>query len=134
MSASFSALTQVAKTSSVSTVSLNEDINTIVLSATHMPWENTFHKIDVRFGDSADTFEVRRHKDLRPRQETTSDSATSAPVTATASSNTITFPLAPTSTPGTLNVSENIASELIDTQILPPGLGLEVLTPLAPEM
>ena len=134
MSASFNALGQVAKTSSVSTVSLNEDINNIVLSYTRMPWENIFHKIDVRFGDSAETFEVRRHKDLQARQDTTTESATSTRITASASSNSITFPLAPTATPGNLNVSGNIASELIDTQILPPAYNVEGLLALAPEV
>lgn len=134
MSASFNASGHVAKTSSVSTVSLNEDINNIVLSTTRMPWENTFHKMDVRFGDSAETFEVRRHKDLQARQDTSTESATSPPITASASSNSITFPLAPTTTPESLSVSGNIGSKLIDTQILPPAYNIEGLLPLAPEM
>ncbi|KAF7506252.1 hypothetical protein GJ744_012060 [Endocarpon pusillum] len=118
----------------VSNVSLNEDIKAIVLSATRMPWENIFHKMDVRFGHSAETFEVRRHEDLRARQEGTTEGATSTSVTASATSNSITFPPAPTSTPGTFNVSGSVSTELIDAQIFPPTNGLEALLPLTPEI
>ncbi|ERF75319.1 hypothetical protein EPUS_00111 [Endocarpon pusillum Z07020] len=109
----FQYLGQIAKTSGVSTVSLNEDINNIVLSTTPMPWENMFHKMDAG------------HR---------TESATSTPITASATSNSIAFPPAPTTTPGDFNVSGNIASELIDTQILPPDFNVDGLLAVAPEM
>ena len=74
----------------------------MVLTVSPMPWKSAFHSLTVDFGESDAYFEVRRHEDLRKRQDTpttaTLSPANSAASTDLSASPTISFPV-PSSSP-----------------------------------
>lgn len=105
---------------SVSEVTVVESDMMIVLDSTHMPWKDVFHSMTVEFGGSGADFEVRRHDQLRKRQDST---ATASPSSAdTAASATISFPIPPSSspTPNGFDSHGDVGFKYVDTSIIPP--------------
>jgi hypothetical protein len=103
----------------VSTVSLHEESNTILLSATRKSWDETFRKVGVSFGESTETFDLRRHGELRKRQDNTPSEPTSTRATTAPSGTASGFPDPPTESPANYNTSDDFRIELIDRPILP---------------
>ncbi|MCJ1425160.1 hypothetical protein MMC29_003048 [Sticta canariensis] len=92
----------------------------IVLDSSHMQWEDVFHSLTVDFGESDADFEVRRHDQLRKRQNPTVTAAASS--TDTAETTKISIPLPPSSSP-TPDPSEahgDVGFKYLDTSIIPP--------------
>ncbi len=115
----------------VSTVSLHEESNTILLSATRKSWDETFRKVGVSFGESTKTFDLRRHGELRKRQDNTPSQPTSTRATTAPSGAASWFPDTPTESPANYNVSDDLSIELIDRPILPLPLDSPVNIDLA---
>lgn len=93
----------------------------IVLDSSHMRWKEVFHSLTVEFGGSDADFEVRRHDQLRKRQDSTATAAATS--TDTAEATKISIPLPPSSspTPKRFDAHGDIGFNYLDTSIIPPN-------------
>ncbi|MCJ1465237.1 hypothetical protein MMC07_003853 [Pseudocyphellaria aurata] len=104
----------------VSEVAVVESEMVIILRSSHLPWKDALQSMTVDFGSSGAEFEVRRHDQLRKRQDST---ATAAPSSADAAASTvISFPIPPSSspTPGRSDAHGDVGFKYLDTSIVPP--------------
>ena len=108
----------------------------IILSIERVPWKTTFNSMKVDFGESKDTFELRRHRRLEVRGAATTSSSISSvsSPSAAATSTTVVYPLAPTSTPKAFNATANINKQFLDTSILPADSSLGHVSITGPKM
>ncbi|KAL8794368.1 MAG: hypothetical protein Q9195_003066 [Heterodermia aff. obscurata] len=98
----------------------------IEMFATQISWKDGYRSMKVDFGASTQELSLRKHNELRKRQQTTI-SATVSPSAA--------FPVLPSSspTPTIHEVTENIDLSYHDTTILPPNFpGVDSVTLHAP--
>lgn len=104
----------------VSEVTIVESEMMIVLDTYHMPWKDVFQSVTVDFGGSGADFEVRRHDQLRKRQDSTAPAAPSS--AGAAASTRISFPIPPPSspTPAEHDAHGNVSFHYLDTLIIPP--------------
>lgn len=120
---------------SVSDYSIDKTGRLISLMVTQRQWKDVYGSLTVEFGSSSSNFEVRRHSDLRKRQN--SESLTVSTSDIAASSSVISFPIPPSSTPtpGVHDAHGDIGKQFINQAILPPSLpGIDGLTLHGPLM
>jgi len=107
----------------VSELSIHGEIHLMTLITSRVPWKSTFGSATLDFGPTDEVFEVRRHGGLRPRQ-----------VAPAATSSSVVFPAAPTTTPSSFNVTENINKQWLNTAILPPDTSLGTVSVTGPKL
>lgn len=92
----------------------------VVLDSSHMRWKDAFHSLAVDFGGSDADFEVRRHDQLRKRENSKVKATTSS--TETSETTKISIPLPPSSSPipHRFEAHGDVGFKYLNTSIIPP--------------
>lgn len=108
-----------AKRPSISKISIVARKRLLKLDASPLPWQDAFRTLTVDFGESSGDFAIRRHKELRKRQEDEPTRASTLTRSDVLTRIKFPTPSSSASTDGKVSAHADIGSRFIDQSIFP---------------